>query len=72
MRRLKIVADITFFLFSGASPRLYRCDTAAFSTSESETILNGFLKDVSGSPVLNLDTCNSRVEFFSQIGQWVG
>ena len=135
MRGLKNLTDV-IFPFSCTSLSLYRCDTATFSASESKNALNGFLKDASLSPTLNLltfvvhaissfemktrgfeivadvivqfsrrhprafieikqprfrprnqnypswvsercqfkpcYTCNSHVEFFSRIGQWVG
>ena len=48
--RLKILADI-IFTFSRAWLRLYRCDTAALSVSESYPILNGFQKHGSLSPL---------------------
>ena len=55
MRGLKNLTDV-IFPFSCTSLSLYRCDTATFSASESKTALNGFLKDASLSPTLNLLT----------------
>ena len=50
--------------------RVYRCATLAISVSESETIVNVFLKDVSFGAPLNLHTYNSLLEFV-RIGQCV-
>ena len=50
-------------------PALAMCHSAIF-ISESETIVNALLKDVSFGAPLNLQTYNSLLEFF-QIGQCV-
>ena len=63
MPGLKVILDV-IFRFSRASLRLYRCVTPAFSVSESEIILNGFLIDGSLSPLFNLYIYNLRDKFF--------
>ena len=66
MEFFRIWADAIFHISRGQS-LLYLSNTPAFSASESEDILNGFLKDASLSASLDFDICISRDEFF-----WIG
>ena len=66
---LEILAQVIVFGCCLTS-RVYRCATLAISVSESETIVNVFLKDVSFGAPLNLHTYNSLLEFV-RIGQCV-
>ena len=54
-----------FYAFSRTSSRLYQCGTTAFSASESDIMLNGFLKDARFGTLLNLWKCLSREKFYS-------
>ena len=65
MSGLEILAQVVILFSSRSTYRLYRRATLAFSFLESETILNGFLKNASFGPQLNYYTCNrAGVEFF--------
>ena len=63
---LLILADAIFH-FSHGKWLLYRFDTLAFSASESEDILHGFLKDATLSPPLNLHICNSHDQIVADV-----
>ena len=64
------VPDVSY-LFSRASSRLYQCDTSAFSSAESLTIVDVFVKDTNKSTPKNLFCSDSRLEFL-QVVKCVG
>ena len=63
VRGLEIPVQVIVFACCLTS-RVYGCATLAISVSESETIVNAFLKDVSFGAPLNLRSYSSLLEFF--------